>query len=159
MTAHVVRLVGVYNADGSLLGELSYFMRARVGRADCALCKITHGRVRERAGWRASRATLPVPFVTFHRDDQPPEARAAGGDDPPVVLVETDDDRLTLLLDRDALVRCTRPEHLVDAIALAVEARRLTWPTGADADAGSSAWPTQVGRGPRGPADGVGGGP
>ena len=71
VTAEVTRLIGVYDADGTVLGELSYFLRARVGRAHCALCDITHGRVRERDDWRAERDRLPVPFTTFHRDDQP----------------------------------------------------------------------------------------
>jgi hypothetical protein len=31
------RLVGVYNADGSVRGELTYFINARLGRAHCAL--------------------------------------------------------------------------------------------------------------------------
>ena len=63
VSGEITRLVGVYDADGSLLGELSYFLRARVRRAHCALCAITHGRVRERRAWRASRDRLPVPFA------------------------------------------------------------------------------------------------
>jgi hypothetical protein len=47
------RLVGVYNANGSVGGELAYFIGARLGRAHCALCDITHGLVRERATWKA----------------------------------------------------------------------------------------------------------
>jgi hypothetical protein len=35
------RLVGVYNADGTLLGEVRYFVAARLGRAHCPLCDIT----------------------------------------------------------------------------------------------------------------------
>jgi hypothetical protein len=86
----VIRLIGVYDADGTVLGELSYFLRARVGRAHCALCDITHGRVRERADWRACRDDLTVPFVTYHRDDQPDEVRAAAAGTAPVVLAESD---------------------------------------------------------------------
>ena len=86
----IARLVGVYDADGTVLGELSYFLRARVGRAHCALCDITHGRVRERADWRACRDELAVPFVTYHRDDQPDEVRAAASGIAPVVLAESD---------------------------------------------------------------------
>ena len=64
MSLDVVRLIGVYDADGSVLGELSYFVKARFGAAHCALCDITHGRVRERADWRACRDQLAVPFDT-----------------------------------------------------------------------------------------------
>ena len=85
----VTRLIGVYDADGTALGELSYFLKARVGRAHCALCDITHGRVRERHDWRAERDRLPVPFTTFHRDDQPAVLRSAAGGAVPVVLADT----------------------------------------------------------------------
>ena len=98
----VERLIGVYDADGTVLGELSYFLRARVGRAHCALCDITHGRIRERADWRACRDGLPVPFVTFHRDDQPDDVRAATSS-LPAVLAQTDDGTLVEVADAEAL--------------------------------------------------------
>jgi hypothetical protein len=39
----VVRLVGVYDADGTPRGEIAYWVGARLGRTHCALCDITHG--------------------------------------------------------------------------------------------------------------------
>lgn len=50
------RVIGVYDADGTAWGELRYWIGARVGRAHCSLCDITHGLVHERAEWRAARA-------------------------------------------------------------------------------------------------------
>jgi hypothetical protein len=124
----IVRLVGVYDADGSVVGELSYFVRARFGRAHCALCDITHGLVRERADWRTARSALPVPFLTFHRDDQPDDVRAAGGSDPPMVIAETSRGDHVVLLDRDRLERCAgSPARLVDALDAAARARDLVW--------------------------------
>ena len=87
--ADVVRLIGVYNAEGTVRGELSYWFNARRGRAHCALCDITHGAVRRRPEWIDCVSSLPVPFETFHRDDQPDAVRAAIGDDTPAVVVET----------------------------------------------------------------------
>ncbi len=60
----IVRLVGVYDADGTVRGELAYWVGARLGRRHCALCHITHGSVRQRPEWKACRAGLPVPFGT-----------------------------------------------------------------------------------------------
>jgi hypothetical protein len=132
VSGEITRLVGVYDADGSLLGELSYFVRARVGRAHCALCDITHGRVRERPGWRASRDRLPVPFVTFHRDDQPADIRRAAGGAAPAVIAETVSGDHFVLLGRADLERCAgSPDRLVDAVEVAAESRGLRWPTAA----------------------------
>jgi hypothetical protein len=47
----LVRFAGVHGADGTGLGELSYFVRARIGRGHCALRSATHGLVREREDW------------------------------------------------------------------------------------------------------------
>jgi hypothetical protein len=124
----ITRLIGVYDADGTVLGELSYFMRARLGRAHCALCEITHGRVRERRDWQDQRARLPLPIELFHRDDQPEAARLAGGSSPPLVLVETIDGRCSMLLSRTDLEECAgSPRGLADAIADAITRRGLDW--------------------------------
>ena len=132
MSDRIVRLVGVYDADGSVRGELSYFVRSLVGRAHCALCDITHGRVRERAAWRACNAALPAPVETFHRDDQPAPVRAAVGGALPVVVAELEDGSIRLLLDRDGLEACDGdPERLVAAISDAVDREELAWPEGA----------------------------
>lgn len=125
--APVHRLIGVYDADGTLAGELRYWVGARLGRAHCALCDITHGLVRERGDWRACRDTLPVEFATYHRDDQPDAVRAATGDRAPVVVAETGDG-FVVLLDGDALDACAAdPERLVAAVTDAVAAYGLTW--------------------------------
>lgn len=128
MTRTIRRLVGVYDADGTVVGELAYFVRARLGRGHCALCDITHGRVRERPSWRACREGLPVPFETFHRDDQPAEVRAAASA-VPVVLAETTDDHLVVVAERQDLERCAgQPESLVDHINATLPGLDLAWP-------------------------------
>lgn len=127
--SRVVRLIGVYDADGTLRGELAYWVGARLGRAHCALCDITHGLVRERADWKACREGLPVPFDTFHRDDQPESVRRATGDIVPVVIAETDRG-IVRLLDPDDLAACDGSvERLVAAVDHAVAREALTWPS------------------------------
>jgi len=126
----VQRLVGVYDADGTLRGEVAYWIRARLGRAHCALCDITHSSVRERSEWKACRTSLPVPFELFHRDDQPPEVRAAAGTEAPYVLAATESD-LVLLLDGDALESCGGEiDAFADALDRALRRQGLTWPIG-----------------------------
>jgi hypothetical protein len=54
-------LVGVYHAEGSLLGELRYVWGKLRGTAHCALCDITHGRLSEKSAFKSLRERLPVP--------------------------------------------------------------------------------------------------
>jgi hypothetical protein len=122
------RLVGVYNADGSVRGELAYFIGARLGRAHCALCDITHGLVRERAEWKAFRANLPVPFDTYHRDDQPDGVRAAYAGELPVVLAETDRGYVELLGPEELSACEASIDRMAEAIDGAAIAAVLSWP-------------------------------
>lgn len=123
----VRRLVGVYDADHTLRGELAYWIGARLGRAHCALCDITHGLLREKDEWRSCRAGLPVPFDTFHRDDQPEAVRALGV--VPVVAVETPTG-VQVLLGPDDLASCGGSVHaLALAVAVSVADAGLAWPT------------------------------
>src|SRR4051812_11112380 len=103
--SRLVRLVGVYDADGTLRAELAYWVGARLGRAHCALCDITHGLARPRSEWKTSREQLPVPFDTYHRDDQPDAVRSASNEQLPVVAAETSDG-IVVLLGRAELTAC-----------------------------------------------------
>src|SRR4051812_6559906 len=95
----VQRFIGVYDAKGNVFGEVAYVVKRSVARAHCALCDITHGRLRERADWRDARSRLPVPFVTFHCNDQPDSVRAATGGRAPVVVAERADGSIDVVLD------------------------------------------------------------
>jgi len=123
----IARLVGVYDAEGTLRGEVAYWVGARLGRAHCALCDITHGLLRERTDWRSCRDGLPVPFTTYHRDDQPDAVRALLGPRLPAVVAETDAG-LHLLLGPAELAACgATPQRLVDALTASALRQRLDW--------------------------------
>ncbi|MEY4229515.1 MAG: hypothetical protein RLZZ362_364 [Actinomycetota bacterium] len=126
------RLVGVYDADGTLRGEVAYWIGARLGRRHCSLCEITHGSVRQRPEWKVCRAGLPVPFETFHRDDQPDAVRSAAKGDAPVVVAETDDGHELLLSSAD-IEACASPgsdgsiDRLITALEQAAARAGLGW--------------------------------
>jgi hypothetical protein len=122
------RLVGVYDANGTVRGELAYFLGARFGRAHCALCDITHGRVRPKPEWEAYRARLQLPFDTYHRDDQP-EALRNINRPPPIVAAETDTG-FVVLLGPDELEACDGAlDAFVEALTRALARASLTRPT------------------------------
>lgn len=118
----VTALTGVYHADGTLIGELRYWVGARLGRAHCSLCDITHGSVREKASWRACREELPVPFRAVHLDERTEAERAASEGRTPCVLAHTTDG-IEVLLGPDDLAACDGdPAALVRAIDHALDA-------------------------------------
>jgi hypothetical protein len=127
-TTTIHRFVGVYNAEGTLKGEIAYWIGARLGRAHCALCDITHGVLRERSDWRSCRDGLPVPFETFHLDDQPSEVRTVAGGAAPVVVADTSGGPVVLLGPAEIEACQASPEKLERAIEAAVDRAGLRWP-------------------------------
>jgi hypothetical protein len=126
-TDRIVRLVGVYDADSTVWGEVSYWVGARLGRRHCSLCEITHGSIRQRPEWTASRDRLPARFDTYHRNDQPDAVREAAADQAPVVVAETDAGRHVLVLAPADLDACDGSiDRLIDAIASSLDHLELT---------------------------------
>jgi hypothetical protein len=127
VTAIITRLIGVYAAEGTLRGEVAYWVGARLGRAHCSLCDITHGLFTESKEWQACKIGLPVPFDTYHRNDQPDAVRAATGNVDPVVVAETSTGVL-VLVGPDELDRCGgSAEKLVAAIEAGVSRLGLSF--------------------------------
>lgn len=86
----VIRLVGVYDADGGLLGEAAYVWGKLRGTRHCALCDITHGRVRRRPEWDNMVSDLGMPVDLLHLDEMPPDVRqAVAACGAPTVLART----------------------------------------------------------------------
>jgi hypothetical protein len=120
----VVALTGVYHADGTVIGELRYWIGARLGRTHCALCDITHGSVREKPEWRARRDGLPVPFAAVHLDERTQAQRAVSDGRTPCVLAQTAAGEVELLIGAAELEGCAgEPQALVAAITAALGAR------------------------------------
>ncbi len=81
-----VRLVGIYDADGSLAGELRYAFDKLTGRSSCALCDITHGwNPMGSRRWKQACAASPVDLELVHRDDAAAEQLAAASALPSIV--------------------------------------------------------------------------
>lgn len=124
----VVRLIGVYDADGTLRGEIAYWIGARLGRRHCSLCDVTHGVFTEKNEWKACRSSLRVPFDTFHRDDQPDAVRRATGDRAPVVVAETTMGIVVLLAGSQVDEAHGDPETLMALIGAKILDAGLVWP-------------------------------
>ncbi len=120
MSGRVDRLVGVYHAEGSLRGELSYWIGARLGRAHCALCDITHGTFRMKGQWRECRARLPVEFETVHLDERPADLVPLTDGHTPCVVASVDG-AWVMVLEPDDLEACDGDgDALIDAIDAAL---------------------------------------
>jgi hypothetical protein len=104
MTSDITELIGVYDADSTLLGEISYWVGARLGTAHCSLCELTHGLFTKKSEWKQCADSLTVPFRLFHRDDAPDDLLIALAGEFPAVLQRTTEG-LKVILTKDELER------------------------------------------------------
>lgn len=125
----VTRLVGVYDADGGLRGELAY-LAGKVRGQHCSLCDITHSPVRRRREWDAYVSSLPVPFDVVHRNERDPRVTSATQGREPCVVAECGDGRIVLVMDDEALHRASDVAGLAAALDAAVARAGLSWPGG-----------------------------
>ena len=118
----MIKLIGVYDADATLVGELSYWIGARFGARHCSLCDITHSLFREKSQWRECQSRLEsdlhVEFETFHRNDQPEDVRACIDGKYPAVVMRGDDGKVSIFLNASEIDACGKsPERFVAEIS------------------------------------------
>ena len=104
MTSNITELIGVYDADSTLLGEVSYWVGARLGITHCSLCEITHGLFTKKSEWKQCAESFTVPFHLFHRDDAPSDVLIALAGKFPAVLQRTTEG-LKVILTKEELER------------------------------------------------------
>ena len=113
----VTTLIGVYDAKGTVLGEISYVLRKIAGRGHCPLCDITHSWIGRRRSFDACTATLGIPVDLYHLDDQPEEVRAISAGRTPLIIAVLEDGSRHELMSTLELERCEgSPSSLVEAI-------------------------------------------
>jgi hypothetical protein len=101
------RLIGVYNADGGIVGELKYFFGHLIGVAKCELCDVTHSPIRRKASFDKLASDLKAEFgLEMHlkhlNERSESEIRASSGQEP-CVLAQYADGSLGMFLDRAEL--------------------------------------------------------
>ena len=70
--------VGIYDADGGLVGELRYVVGKILGQRKCALCDITHGwNPMGSRSWKQACEVSDIQFDLVHRNEATSEQLAA----------------------------------------------------------------------------------
>lgn len=104
-------LAMVYDADGGLVGEVRYVVGHLLGRAECALCDITHGGVRRKQAFDELVAELEAAghrIEVHHRNEQTEAQAGASAGHLPCILARGrgEGDTWSVLVDRPALAAC-----------------------------------------------------
>ena len=96
-------LIGVYKADGGILGELSYFFGNLVGIKSCSLCDITHSPIKKKNDFKAFEKRLleerGIAFRLAHMNERTEAEFAASQGREPCVLLQYEDGSISMFLD------------------------------------------------------------
>jgi len=118
----VAQLIGIYEANGSLRGELSYVLGKLFGTRHCALCDITHGAVSKKRTFAELEKELPIPITLVHLDERSEQVKAASEGHTPCVLLE-DEDGLRIFITASELEVCRGDVKCFERLVRATLAR------------------------------------
>ena len=86
----MTRIIGVYNADGSIFGELQFAINKLIGKTSCGLFDLTHGwNPFGKASWKHACSSSNVEIELLHRNELTSEQYEAAGDLPAVIIGNT----------------------------------------------------------------------
>lgn len=115
------RVLGIYDADGGVAGELRYVVGKLVGRTHCGLCDITHGATRRKKSWDRACESAGVAVELAHRNEVGPDELAAAGP-LPAVLGQSADGSWARLLGPKELDACAGdPEAFLQALGRVID--------------------------------------
>lgn len=97
------RLIGVYKADGGIIGELSYFFGHIIGVRNCSLCDITHSPIMKKAAFKDFEKRLlethNIEIRLVHMNERTEAELAASKGREPCVLLQYEDESISMFLD------------------------------------------------------------
>lgn len=130
----IVRITGIYNADGGLAGEVRYVVGHLLGMTECALCDVTHSPVRRKPEWDRMVSRFGIPIVVKHRNELDERLTdAIGGLALPVVFAQRADGSVDVAMDAAMLASLDGSvPRFEEALREALERgprREMGWPT------------------------------
>ncbi len=100
-------LIGIYKADGGIVGELSYFFGHLVGLRSCSLCDISHSPIMKKPSFKALEKHLlaqhGIGVRMIHLNERNERERKASEGREPCILLEYPDQSISMFLDSSDL--------------------------------------------------------
>ena len=96
-------LIGIYKADGGLVGELTYFFGHLIGVRSCSLCSISHSPIKKKASFKDLERHLleehGILVRMIHLNERNERELKASEGREPCMLLEYPDQSISMFLD------------------------------------------------------------
>jgi hypothetical protein len=91
-------LIGIYKADGGIVGELSYFFGHLIGVRSCTLCDITHSPIMKKSSFKALERHLlaehGISVRMLHMNERNEREQKASEGREPCILLDYPDESI-----------------------------------------------------------------
>jgi len=84
-----VKIYCIYNAEGSIFGELKYFYNKYIRDIKCSMCDITHNILSEKKEWKKRCMVSPLKIECLHLDELPKDIENLVIGNTPCVVAKT----------------------------------------------------------------------
>ena len=82
-----MKIVGIYNAKGTIGGEIAYVLKKLMGQGSCALCDISHGwNPFGKASWKSACEASPLELKMLHLEEASETQLQAAGQLPAFIV-------------------------------------------------------------------------
>ena len=117
----MTHVVGIYNADGSVTGEIAYAASKLTRRGSCELCDVTHGwNPFGRREWKTALQQSDLDITFIHRDEALPEQLAAAGQLPSIIALS--DDSWHVIMSANDIRQCNKSaEQLISQLRVRLD--------------------------------------
>lgn len=96
-------LIGIYKADGGIVGELTYFFGHLIGVRSCSLCSISHSPIKKKSSFKALEQHLleehGIAVKMIHLNERNEREHKASEGREPCMLLEYPDQSISMFLD------------------------------------------------------------
>ena len=96
-------LIGVYKADGGIVGELTYFFGHLIGVRSCSLCDISHSLVTKKSSFKVLEKHLlaehGIAVRMIHLNERNEREQKASAGREPCMLLEYPDQSISMFID------------------------------------------------------------
>jgi hypothetical protein len=100
-------LIDVYNAEGGIVGELSYVLGHLIGIRSCSLCGISHSPIKKKAAFKELEQHLfeehGIMVRMIHLNERNEREQRASEGSEPCMLLEYPDKSISMFLDSTVL--------------------------------------------------------
>ena len=83
-----VKIYCIYNAEGSIFGEIRYLYNKYIKDIKCSMCDITHNSFSEKSEWGKKCIEFPFKIECLHLDELPIEIKDIVKDNAPCVVTQ-----------------------------------------------------------------------